>query len=80
MLLLIVCPLSLVILFTVNGSEAISKGSAKIHSFTKFFIHVFSIRVRITLVEHFSLFIEKDYLIMLLVWRQVMQNLCSHCR
>ena len=37
MLLLIVCPLSLVILFTVNGSEAISKGSAKIHSFTKFF-------------------------------------------
>ena len=37
MLLLIVCPSSLVILFTVNGSEAISKGSAKIHSFTKCF-------------------------------------------
>ena len=37
MLLLIVCPSSLVILFTVNGSEAISKGSAKIYSFTKFF-------------------------------------------
>ena len=37
MLLLIVCPWSLVIFFTVNGSEAISKGSAKIHSFTKFF-------------------------------------------
>ena len=37
MLLLLVCPSSLVILFTVNGSEAMSKGSAKIHSFTKCF-------------------------------------------
>ena len=37
MLLLMVCPSSLVILFTVNGWEAISKGSAKIHSFAKFF-------------------------------------------
>ena len=37
MLLLLVCPLSLVMLFTVGGSEAISKGSARNHSFTKFF-------------------------------------------
>ena len=39
-----------------------------------FFIHVFSSRVRITLVEHLSLFIEKDYLIMYLVWRQQQQH------
>ena len=56
------------------------KDQLKIIALPHFFIHFFSIRVRITLVEHFSLFIEKDYLIMLLVWRQVMQNACSHRR
>ena len=56
------------------------KDQLKFIALPNFFIHVFSIGVSITLVEHFSLFIEKDYLIMLLVCRRVMQNLCSHCR
>ena len=37
------------------------KDQLKFIALPNFFIHVFSIRVRITLVEHFSLFIEKDY-------------------
>ena len=56
------------------------KDQLKIIALPNFIIHVFSISVGITPLEHLSLFIEKDYLIMLLVWRQVMPNLHSHYR
>ena len=80
--LLIVCPLSFVILFTVYGSEAMLKGSAKIHSFTKFFHPCFLYQGQYYPFWNTSPCLSKKtiILIMLLVWRQVMQNLCSHCR